>query len=339
MKALLGSLEVWEIIEKGYIKVEAEEEEELTQVQKESLRKSRKKNQQALFWIYQGVQSYEVAWEKIACASTAKQAWEFLPNSFKGDEKSTKKKRNGETMDDIRGVEKILRSLDSRFDYIVVAIEESKNLSIMTIDELTSSLQAHEERLNKQKKEVDLDQALQSKLSLNEKNRDFKKQRGRDRGRGRGRNFRGSGSNARERGKGASTENGWKVANQSQNFRGSQRGRGRENQRGRGRGYFECYHCRKPGHLWCKQAYDNKNLFLNFFESDCGEVKVGDGKAYKVRSVGELEFKTKQGRVEKMFEVYFVPGLQNNLLSVGHLLKKGYDIHFRDMACYLSRKN
>ncbi|KAB2044290.1 hypothetical protein ES319_D01G078900v1, partial [Gossypium barbadense] len=87
MKALLGSLEVWEIVEKGYNEVEAEEEEGLSQVQKESLRKSRKKNQQALFWIYQGVQSNEAAWEKIACATTAKQAWEILQNSFKGDEK------------------------------------------------------------------------------------------------------------------------------------------------------------------------------------------------------------------------------------------------------------
>ncbi|KAB1669824.1 hypothetical protein ES319_1Z007600v1, partial [Gossypium barbadense] len=87
MKALLGSLEVWEIVEKGYNEVEAEEEEGLTQVQKKSLRKSRKKNQQALFWIYQGVQSYEAVWEKIACATTAKQAWKFLQNSFKGDEK------------------------------------------------------------------------------------------------------------------------------------------------------------------------------------------------------------------------------------------------------------
>lgn len=52
-----------------------------------------------------------------------------------------------------------------------------------------------------------------------------------------------------------------------------------------------------------------------------------------------MEFKTKSGRKEKISEVYFVPDLKNNLLSVGHLLKKGYDIHFHDNTCMLSRRN
>ena len=74
--------------------------------------------------------------------------------------------RNGEMLPETRVVEKILRSLIDNFENVVCAIEESKDLAKFTVDELAGSLKAHEQR--KKKKEEPLDQALQTKASINE---------------------------------------------------------------------------------------------------------------------------------------------------------------------------
>ncbi|XP_055824268.1 uncharacterized protein LOC129892723 [Solanum dulcamara] len=173
MKALLGDYDVWEIMESGIKK----EKDAAT---------TKKKDQKALTLIHQSLD--EKISEKVANAINSKQAWDIFQTSFKGLDKVKKvrfqtlrgefelllmkesesvsdyisrvlavvnqMKRYGKVLNDDRVVAKILRSLDSKYNYIVVAIEESKDLDTMIIDELAGSLQAHEEKVEEIKTRV-----------------------------------------------------------------------------------------------------------------------------------------------------------------------------------------
>ena len=55
----------------------------------------------------------------------------------------------GDTIQEKKIVEKVLRSLPQKFDYVVAILEESKDLSIDTMHELTNSLETHEKRMSR----------------------------------------------------------------------------------------------------------------------------------------------------------------------------------------------
>ncbi|GAA0171878.1 hypothetical protein LIER_25814 [Lithospermum erythrorhizon] len=218
-----------------------------------------KKDQSALTIIHQGLD--DDMFEKAANATNSKQAWDTLQNSFEGlnivkkvrlktlrgefeklemFDKETiqdyftrvlyivnQMKRQGESMQDSRVVEKILRSLNSDFNHIVVAIEESnKDLDFMSVDELNGSLRAHEQRMLKKGKKDDEQQVLQARISFNNKGDTRDKQNYQSRGRG-GQQGRGRGRfNGRSQGRGRYEQNSQIFYRGESSTRGHGRGRG-----------------------------------------------------------------------------------------------------------------
>ncbi|XP_070667768.1 uncharacterized protein [Malus domestica] len=192
-------------MEKGY--TESEDGATMSQPQKESLKDSRKIDKKALYLIYQTLD--DNGFEKVSSATSAKQAWEKLQTSYKGAEQvkkvclqvlravSNQLKRNGEKLEDVRIMEKILRLLDPKFKNIVVTIKETTNMEEISIEQLMGSLQAYEEK--HKKRQGNDEQLLKTHVQPKKKEESFDNERsqyGRGCGRGHGcRHGRGSGWN------------------------------------------------------------------------------------------------------------------------------------------------
>ncbi|XP_074345106.1 uncharacterized protein LOC141684164 [Apium graveolens] len=317
MKVLLGSQDIWDLVESGYTEPDAAAEVGLSNDQKSILKETRKRDKKALFLIIQGVD--ESTFEKISEAKTSKQAWEILQKSFQGVKKVKKvrlqvlrgefenlkvkssenigefvtrlktvtneMKRNGESLDDVRVMEKLLRSLTRKFDYVVTSVEESKDLSKISIDELVGSLQAHEQRMDQYDDASHLEKALQSKVSIGDSSGSNGSVRGRGGFRGGYRSGRGHGRQSFNRGQ---NSEGYQPSGRSQNFRG--RGRGGFQQRAAkedkdvGTAMFLTYKGdeERKKNVWyldlgaSNHMTGHKELFTEIDDAISGEVSFGD---------------------------------------------------------------
>ncbi|KAM1823768.1 hypothetical protein FF1_025765 [Malus domestica] len=286
---------------------------------------------------------------------------------------SNQLKRNGEKLEDVRIMEKILRSLDPKFEHIVVTIEETKDLEEISIEQLMGSLQAYEEK--HKKRQGNDEQLLKIHIQPKKKEECFDNERsqyGRSRGRGRGRGH----------GRGRS----WNFNNHSNYERGESstkgRGRGRSNLRYE-KSQVQCYNCQKFGHyawecrtpnnrldekvnyvkedkeengvvlLACKnndgdQDYTwyldtgasnhmcgKRSVFVELNESVSGNVSFGDESKIPVKGKGNILIPLENGGHQLISNVYYVPNMKSNILSLGQLLEKCYDFHTKNYILFL----
>lgn len=382
-KALFGSQDLWEVICNGYTEPTAEEEAAYTADQKTTLREQRKKDKKALFLIYQGVE--DSVFEKIAEATTSKQAWDILKTIFKGVDRVMRirlqslraefesahmnegekvsdyysrlvsivnqMKRNGEKVDDVRVMEKILRSLTHNFEHVVTAIEESKDLDKISAEELLGSLRVHEQRMQKHVTSTPPNQALESKLNLDK-----------SRGSSGASSSRHGGSHGRGRGQG--------------------QGRGNAESREERKKKIKCYNCNQLGHYASECSKEKKKGQVNFLEATnnesneptlllvhneaggqgdvwyldsgasnhmCGrreffvelneevhgDVSLGDSSKLSVEGKGRIKIFQNNGKEEYISDVYYIPSMKSNILSIGQLLQKRYVVLMENNSLFL----
>lgn len=66
------------------------------------------------------------------------------------------------------------------------------------------------------------------------------------------------------------------------------------------------------------------------------EVRLGDDQQLSIEGLCIVTLRVGEGEVRLLDEVQYVPALAHNLLSVGQLTKKGYDVNFKRNRCFIT---
>ncbi|GAU31479.1 hypothetical protein TSUD_386430 [Trifolium subterraneum] len=366
MKVVFGFQDVWDLVQSGV--------EPITDASK-----LKKKDYKALFIIHQCVSPDN--FERVGDAISSKEAWDNLEKAYGGATKVKKvrlqtykrqfellqmeekesvgdfvtrvsklvnlMKGCGETMNDQSVVEKILRSLTPRFD-IVVAIEESKDLSSTTVEEIQGVLEASEQKLNERLEKGKNEFALQA----------HNNQAKRGKGKWSGNRGRGGyqGSNAKD-----SQENG--NPNQKNGGRGGFNGNHRGGRGGRNGRDDEARVAKQDesenpvmlmvttkedqrcGEEWYLDSgcsthmTGRRDWFSSFDQSHRNKVKFANDSTLNAEGVGVVCIRSKNGDQAFINDVLYIPSIKCNLLSVGQLIEKDYKIVIEDRMMKLMDSN
>ena len=260
MEYLLRSKEYWSVVESGY--TVPEKEEALPAAEKKILDEARLKDLKAKNYLFSSIDKSIL--KTITKKETAKQLWDSMKLKYQGNARVQRAQLNrlrrsfeilamknresiteyfgrvmetandmrnyGEDMADQKIVEKILRTLTEKWNYIVCSIEESKDIDTLSVDALQSSLLVHEQKFSKEK-DIEEEQVL--KVSYD------------------------TGHNVRGRGR---------VFARGSVARGRGRGRGRHVI---SKATIECLKCHKLGHYQYEcPAWNNETNYATVEEED-----------------------------------------------------------------------
>jgi len=76
----------------------------------------------------------------------------------------------------------------------------------------------------------------------------------------------------------------------------------------------------------------DKDMFVKLDKIHSSKVKIGNGDYIEVKGIGDIAIDAGSG-TKIIFDVLYVPEINQNLLSIGQLLEKGYVVVFKDKTC------
>ena len=346
MEKILRSKEYWSLVETGY--VELEDDASLTDAQQKKFEEEKLKDLKVKNYFFQAID--RTILETILQKDTSKQIWDSMRRKYEGNKRvkrsilqalckefeilkmksgegvsdyfsrvmtvANKMRIYGEQMRDVTIVEKILRSLNDKFNYIVCSIEESKDIDILSIDELQSSLVVHEQKFHRHNRE---EQALKVTFE--------------GRGRGRGRQFFNKALvecyKCHKLGHFQSECPSWdKEANYAELG---------EEEEMLLMSYVELNEAKREDVWFLDSGCSNhicgdKNSFCDLNENFRQIVKLWNNSKMTVMGKGNVRLKV-NGLSHVVTEVFFVPDLKNNLLSIRQLQEKGLAILIKHDLC------
>ncbi|CAL0302420.1 unnamed protein product [Lupinus luteus] len=317
-----------------------------------------KKDGKALFLIHQCVDGAN--FDKIEGAKTAKEAWDSLEKSHEGADKIKKVKLQtlrrkyellqmeenesvsaylakilsltnqmkacGKVFKVKFVIEKVLRTLTPKYDHIIVAIEESKDLENYKLEELQSSLEAHEQRLKERLGDSSDDQALQAHQSKKFVGQWSKNRRSKDKCQNH--NCRKYGHFAAECRENRSSTNRDDEVKLTQG-----------NDSDEGEHYLLMATIKnndEESDVWyldtgCSNHMIGKKDWFTFLdESTKSKVKFADNSAVTAEGIGKIMIQRKDGKKAYISNVLYVPKMKSKLISLGQLLEKGYSMEMND---------
>ncbi|KAL4380017.1 hypothetical protein GQ457_02G014900 [Hibiscus cannabinus] len=82
-----------------------------------------------------------------------------------------------------------------------------------------------------------------------------------------------------------------------------------------------------------------KEWFVELDEKVRGRVIFGDDSHAEVKGKGKVMITQKNGEKKYITDVYYVPAMKSNIISLGQLLEKGYEVQMKNRSLSLKNKN